>query len=62
MTGWQLTEEMSLDREPSKRVLIYYAAPWPERYGYFSSTSSEARDRWLKRTPSSEIARLGGVA
>lgn len=45
---FNFSEALSSDKEVSKRVMIYYAAPKPEKYGYFSSTSKSARETWIR--------------
>lgn len=44
---YNCSQSLSLDKEASKKVMIYYAAPKPETYGYFSSTSESARESWF---------------
>lgn len=45
---YNITDEMSLDKEANKRVMLYYAAPKPHRYGYFVSTNEAAREAWFR--------------
>lgn len=47
-TEYNLMEKLSTDKEASKRVMIYYAAPKPDQYGYFVATDKKRRDEWLQ--------------
>lgn len=45
---WVGFAELSLEREPAKRVMIYYAYPaGSPRYGFFSSTSKDRQAEFL---------------
>jgi hypothetical protein len=48
MTKWVGHDELSLEKEKGKRVMIYYAYPEGTKYGYFSSTLKSVRDTYLK--------------
>jgi hypothetical protein len=48
-TKWLGFSEMSLDKEKSKRAMIYYAHPEGKpKYGYFSSTNPERLQEFLR--------------
>jgi len=44
---FNISDSLSLDKEASKRVMIYYAAPKPHRYGFFTSTNPSAREAYF---------------
>lgn len=48
MSKWNLTDEMSKCKKGAP-TMIYYAAPHPYKYGFFTSTVKERRDEFLKR-------------
>ena len=44
---WQCTDEMSKCKKKPP-TMIYYAAPYPYRYGFFAATVKERRDEFLR--------------
>jgi hypothetical protein len=50
MTKWIAHQEISLDKEASKKQMMFYAYPEgaPIPTSFFSSTLKSARDAWLK--------------